>query len=77
MHDSERSMNHSLEMSSNALARSLLSASHMLILPHSETYTRNTKRSSSEASRVNWLETSIASMFLNAWMENSLLRKRM
>jgi len=45
MHDSERRMNHSLEMSSNALARSLLSASHMLILPHSETCKRNAKRS--------------------------------
>ena len=38
MHDSDRRTNHSLEMSSKAFARSRLSASHILIIPHSATY---------------------------------------
>jgi len=37
MQDSDRRMNHSFEISSKALARSLLSASHILIIPHSAT----------------------------------------
>lgn len=46
MHDSERRTNHSLEISSSAFARSLLSASHILILPHSETCREKITKSS-------------------------------
>lgn len=38
MHDSDSSTNHSFEISSSAFASRRLSASHMLIFPHSETY---------------------------------------
>ena len=52
MHDSDRRMNHSFEISSNALARSLLSASHMLILPHSETLKKKKKKKKKKKIRI-------------------------